>query len=166
MNCVSWDDANAFCAYRGARLPSEAEWEYAARGTKLAGAYPWGGTRPGARLVNACDLECARWSKRNEAGLDTLDKSADRFATTAPVGSFPGGCSTLGVCGLADNVREWTSDPFGRYGSTPKAETKERTVRGGGWTSSEARELRRTHRSGIVASARRHDLGFRCAKSL
>jgi len=142
----------------------------AARGKKLVGRYPWGETKPNARLVNVCDLDCSRWSKRNEAGLDLLVNAADRHATTAPVGSFAAGCGKLGVCELADNVREWTNEAYARYAATPAAPavgsaSAERVVRGGAWTSGDARELRRTYRTAVAPGSRRHDVGFRCAKS-
>src|SRR4029079_11495503 len=95
MNCVTWEDAAAVCAFRHARLPTEAEWEYAARGKKLVGRYPWGAAKPSAQLINTCDTDCTRWSERNQAGLVGLIAAADGFATTAPVGSFAAGCSEL-----------------------------------------------------------------------
>ncbi len=168
MNCVALEEARAYCAFRGARLPSEAEWEYAARGKKLVGGFPWGATKPSTHVVNACDLDCMRWSRRNQAGLDALVNESDGFATTAPVGSFPAGCSAFGVCELADDVREWTDDAYADYSvgdAAPPGPDAERVVRGGAWTSGDALELRRTHREGLAPSARRHDVGFRCARS-
>lgn len=169
MNCVTWEEAAALCTFRHARLPSEAEWEYAARGKKLIGGHPWGAAKPTARFVNACDADCVRWSQRNQAGLSGLVTEADGFAATAPVGAFAPGCSEFGVCDLAGNVREWTSDTYAAYSpakSAPPQDSGERVVRGGAWTSSEAIELRRTYRESLAPGARRHDVGFRCARSL
>jgi formylglycine-generating enzyme required for sulfatase activity len=169
MNCVTWEEATALCVHRQARLPTEAEWEYAARGKKLIGGHPWGAAKPTARFLNACDADCVRWSQRNQAGLSGLVKEQDGFATTAPVGSFSAGCSELGVCDLAGNVREWTSDAYAAYvatGGKPGKPSSDRVVRGGAWTSGEAIEARRTYRESVPPGVRRHDVGFRCARSL
>jgi formylglycine-generating enzyme required for sulfatase activity len=170
MNCVTWEEASAACTFRGARLPSEAEWEYAARGKKLTGGHPWGAGKPTGKLVNACDSECVRWSQRYQAGLTALVKESDGFAATAAVGSFAAGCSDFGVCDLAGNVREWTADVYAPYATKSKANAPDahRVVRGGAWTSEGALELRRTHRESLPAGVgvRRHDVGFRCARSL
>jgi formylglycine-generating enzyme required for sulfatase activity len=163
MNCVTWEEANAACTHRGSRLPREAEWEYAARGKKLTGGHPWGASKPTARLVNVCDADCVRWSQRQQAGLEGLVQESDGFATTAPVEHFASGCSDFGVCGLADNVREWTNEAYAAHGKSP---TSERVIRGGAWTSGEAIELRRTYRDSLAPGVRRHDVGFRCARSL
>jgi serine/threonine-protein kinase len=98
--CVSWFEAEAYAAWRGGRLPTEAEWEYAARG-KDRNIFPWGNTFDGTRL-NYCDVNCQN---------DWRDTSVDDgYAYHAPVGSYPGGVSWCGAHDMAGNVWEWTQD--------------------------------------------------------
>jgi formylglycine-generating enzyme required for sulfatase activity len=128
VNCVTWNQARAFCAWAEKRLPSEAEWEYAAGGANRW-SYPWGGVefeddmQPG--FVSACGRECPLAGK----GL----AYEDAFPTTAPVGSFPAGTSPSGIDDLAGNVWEWVADPYCPYdGKSPCR--SEHVIRGGGWS--------------------------------
>lgn len=143
---VSWDEAHAYALQLGKRLPTEAQWELAARGPAGA-SYPWGSELDSTRL-NLCDRACPlelRWK------LSELD---DGHAWTAPVGSYPAGASACGALDLAGNVREWCEDRL-----TPGSPA--RVVRGGGWRSS-AEACRTDYRTGLPADARRDDVGFRC----
>lgn len=161
---VTWYDAEAFCDWRGGRLPSEAEWEMAAGFDPVQSIilrYPWGDAFDGLKL-NFCDTGCTR---------DVRDGSVDDgHRDTAPVGSFLDGRSPIGAYDMAGNVMEWVSDWYDPryYGSStdtnplgpPEGEFK--AIRGGSWLSSEE-EVRVVARSSFDPTVARANLGFRCA---
>ncbi len=162
INCITSDQARAFCKHQDKRLPSEDEWEYAARGTE-GRTYPWGNDRPSATFLNACGTECAAQAKLLNIELTALYPSDDAFVGTAPVRSFSAGRSPQGVFDLGGNVSEWTSSAFCPYPGS-NCNTDLRSTRGSSWQTDEMRDARSASRKKTSPAARTADLGFRCAK--
>jgi len=159
---MSWNDANAYCRYRSARLPTEAEWEKAARGPE-GFLYPWGNQdKPGAANTG----------------------NPDAFEFTAPVASFHLDKTTYGVYDMAGNVMEWVADWYQEdaYKDTrPNPQGPEtgqfKVIRGGSWETV-GKETRLTVRlkgkvevvsdfrdTSLGFNFRRETIGFRCAKT-
>ncbi|MEE9385718.1 MAG: SUMF1/EgtB/PvdO family nonheme iron enzyme [Nannocystaceae bacterium] len=170
INCVTWTQADAYCHWHGKRLPSEAEWEYAAKGTDDR-PFPWGEATPEPTRVNACDQTCAvgRRASGGEPGA-TLFPQNDAWPGTSPVGSFPSGATPEGLFDMAGNVFEWTSDYEYRYGAGPvrrsprgPIEGSRRIARGGAFDSATAELLVPSYRQAFDEWKPAPNIGFRCA---
>ncbi len=168
INCVAWPMADNFCKKAKHRLPTEAEWEFAARGSSQR-KYPWGDDPPNGKFLNACGKECSLWGDTHAEKHQMMFEDDDGFPATAPVGSFPAGASAQGVMDLAGNVWEWTADYFAPYGEArldnPKGpETGDkRVVRGGDFFGFQADWARPAWRWKTDPETYNHAIGFRCA---
>ena len=140
---VSWHEALAYANWAGKTLPTETEWEFAARGQENR-RYPWGNYPPDR---NRCNFD-------NNLGMPTFTMMHEEGATPE------------GLLDMAGNVYEWTMDPYAPYQyfrRDPKAAEKapKRTARGGSWES-KAEELTSTYRRGFFPDTQLKTLGFRC----
>jgi formylglycine-generating enzyme len=156
INCVSWQHAATHCIAVGKRLPTEHEWEWAARGAERR-SFPWGEQPPGALLVNGCGAEC-------QPAAHALHLVDDRWPNSAPVGSFPAGATPEGVLDMAGNLAEWTASPWCHAGDGPCNELF-RVVRGGHHRSHLADSLRGSARQRLPLDPGNPYVGFRCARS-
>ncbi|MBM3122027.1 MAG: formylglycine-generating enzyme family protein [Chloroflexi bacterium] len=155
---VGWQQAVDYCAWVGARLPTEAEWEYAARGPE-GFLYPWGDSFDGTRL-NYCDANCDLGP--NDPSID------DGYPDTAPVGHYPSGASWCGALDMAGNVREWVADWYGPYHGrqvNPRGPYSGDMIvsRGGSWLDP-PENVRSTKRGRNETDFAIYKLGIRCAR--
>jgi formylglycine-generating enzyme required for sulfatase activity len=149
--CITWYEADAYAHWRSGSLPTEAEWEYAARGTE-GGIYPWGNDFDGGQL-NYCDSTCP-----NVWGDIRFD---DGYARTAPVGSYsPNWINTYDMAG---NVWEWTADWYDaiyHQRDTHPANGIEKVLRGGSWNMPYIFS-RTAYRDGVLPDSWSSIIGFR-----
>ncbi len=152
MNCINWYGAEEFCKWAGGRLPSEAEWEYAARSEGKEREYPWGdeaATCEYAVMGNGCDR-----------------------GKTWPVCSIPKGNTEQGLCDMSGNIKEWVADCWhNNYTDAPKDGSVWATgedlkvLRGGSWYDDDVDDLRASSRAGGGPTDWSSRIGFRCVRS-
>jgi formylglycine-generating enzyme required for sulfatase activity len=160
---VDWFAAQTYCEWRDARLPTEAEWEKAARGED-GFIYPWGNEFDGS-LANFCDTNC-----EFEMRIIAFN---DGYLETAPIGSFPGGVSPYNIFDMAGNVWEWVADWFDDtyYANAPENNPtgsevgSKRVIRGGSWDN-QPEGLRTFLRNEIEPILGSNNIGFRCVRDI
>jgi sulfatase modifying factor 1 len=163
---VSWIEANQYTKWAGKRLPTEAEWEYAARSGSIGNYYDWGNVRPfrkkGANIADE--------ALRTEKQFWRIWKGYyDGFVYTSPVGSFY--ATVFGLHDMTGNVLEWCADWYAKdyYSRSPNANPKgpgegiHRSIRGGAWNFS-PRDVLTTRRFHYRPDVKLDHLGFRCVK--
>lgn len=163
---ITWNDAVAYCNWAGLYLPTEAEWEKAARGYDKRN-FPWGNEEPGTKGITRCN-----YADQNTDYNWSDKKVNDGYRMTAPVGSYEIGKSPYGCYDLAGNVWEWCSDRYSEFyyltnpGPDPQGPSTgiARVIRGGSWFTSSF-DLRCSNRNKMTQGYQNADLGFRTAFS-
>ena len=153
---LSWYEADAYAKWAGKSLPTEAQWEKAARGDKPGNIYPWGGEEPNCSHANFC-----------------IGKHDFCFESTAPVGSFKDGVSPYGIYDMSGNVWEWCKDWYSAdfYSNSPHENPEctkpgaKKIMRGGSWVN-EKSFINSTFRQKAKPDLRNYFTGFRCVVNI
>ncbi len=156
VNCVDWEQANQYARFKGARLPSESEWEYAAKSGGKNQKYPWGNEEA------TCDRAVMHGNDGDGCGA----------YGTMPVCSKPAGNTAQGLCDMSGNVWQWVQDNYqDSYNGAPadgsafKNTSSDRVLRGGSFFNSGVRYLRADYRNEFGFGDRYSEIGFRLARS-
>jgi formylglycine-generating enzyme required for sulfatase activity len=167
INRISWFEARGYCEWRGGRLPTDAEWEYAARGPDGL-VFPWGDEFIG-EAANHCDGNCgaAEWARPIQYVSQSND---DGHAVTAPVGEYAEFASWVGTLNQGGNVWEWTNSLYAAYPYDPEQEatnaddtSKTRSLRGGSFNFA-AVDSRASIRARFGPGREDYMIGLRCAR--
>lgn len=154
VNCVDWQQATAYCSSVGARLPTEQEWEFAARGRE-GRVWAWGNEPPTGARANLLGDEGVSYAVSNGfSGWTAYPGHHDPYPLTAPVNSMPEGATPDGLLHMTGNVWEWTSTVDGNN----------RVYRGGSWNFNVPSVVRAASRSTFEPAGRNDYIGFRCAR--
>ena len=152
VNCTTWEQADAYCRWvdEAGRLPTEAEWEYAARAGGRIQTWPWGDE----------EARCGRAVMKDTGGVTGCGSEQPLAVCSRPRGN-----TAQGLCDMAGNVAEWVADAYSAtaYADGPPASARERVIRGGSFAQT-AHELRVTDRATIAGSLAVGAVGFRCVR--
>lgn len=154
---VTWNDARSYCSWKGMKLPTEAQWEYATKGGTTHKLFPWG---------NNLNPKLAHYRDQGESFFEGLIRLMGlREINTKPVGSYPP--NGYGLYDMIGNVSEWCENRHLRYPGgpiDPNLYEEGRVVRGGSWDSPNPVFIRITQRDGFPPDSHSYSRGFRCVK--
>lgn len=173
INCVDWEMANVYCSWAGKSLPTEAQWEFAARGA-TGKTYPWGESPPAPDLLNACGQECRRLLEKYATIPKGMYAAGDAWSTTSPIGAVAADVSGFGVRDMGGNVNEWTQDWYAPYSEKRTSDpvlverppgNAHRVLRGASWLDIDPAWARGARRHRLPPESRSAAVGIRCAIS-